>query len=73
MLIGVIPFSDISEKELFMAVYEAVYEEDPESFQPSVEGKYKGMDFNEAFLLMQKKYIPIDYLNCDISGSINRL
>ena len=73
MLIGIIPFSDISEKEIFMAVYQAVCEQDPEIFKPSVEGKYKGMDFNEVFLLMQKKYIPIDYSNCDISGSINRL
>lgn len=73
ILIGVIPCVDIDEKNIFILLWEALSNENPEMFKPSEDGKYKGMNFNEVFLALQHKYTPIDYSNSSIAGSINRL
>ena len=71
ILIGVIPFIDTDEKNIFISAYNVL--DDPESFIPAESGRYKGMSFNEVFSIVHSKYIPIDYLYTDIEGSIDRL
>ena len=71
ILIGVIPFIDTDEKNIFISAYNVL--DDPESFIPAESGRYKGMSFNEVFSIAYSKYIPIDYLYTDIEGSIDRL
>ncbi len=74
MLIGVIQCVDAAEKNIFVSLYfEVLRNEDPEMFKPAQDGKYKGMNFSEVFLVMQSKFTPIDYSNSSIAGSINRL
>jgi uncharacterized protein (TIGR02145 family) len=74
ILIGVIQCVDAAEKNIFVSLYEeAISNEDPELFKPAQDGKYKGMNFSEVFLEMQRKFTPIDYSNSSITGSINRL
>ena len=74
MLIGVISCDDAAEKNIFVSLFgEALRNEDPEMFKPAQDGKYKGMNFSEVFLVMQSKFTPIDYSNSSIAGNINRL
>jgi hypothetical protein len=71
ILIGVIPYIDTDEKNIFISAYEN--RDDPESFIPAESGRYKGMSCNEVFSIVHSKYIPIDYLDTNIAGSIDRL
>lgn len=71
ILIGVIPFIDTDEKNIFISAYNVL--DDPESFIPAESGRYKGMSCNEVFSIAYSKYIPINYLDTNITGSIDRL
>ena len=71
ILIGVIPCIDTEEKNIFNSAYET--NDDPESFIPAESGRYKGMSCNEVFSIAYSKYIPINYLDTNITGSIDRL
>ena len=71
ILIGVIPCIDTEEKNIFNSACET--KDDPESFIPAESGRYKGMSCNEVFSIAYSKYIPINYLDTNITGSIDRL
>lgn len=71
ILIGIIPYIDTEEKNIFISAYDNLFY--PESFIPAESGKYKGMSSNEVFSIAYSKYIPINYSDTNITGSIDRL